>query len=444
MTVNTLNKALVFSVNAARIVELGHDLQEVIANSEVSGVQRAARVVFDTGSIALRGASSVAPFTKASPNTRIGLETGAEIFDFAQRVSVLAGKKDIRSGEWVDLGCQVAFRAISVTQTTLTLKPELFENQAKNVRRVSDIIGTASRVIQSRDSFQRVYHLGVKQFRRIINFAAERDIVLEVPLNMDADGNDLPLELQLDNETAALIAEIQNARTINEFNVIPELFSTDPQLNQFVCSLSQKPIRRVLVIRGTENANPVYYERAKIARFLQDNSIRIPQGWPMEVSCKRENLATSPSVQNQIDARLQLLFDDFRALSNELVSMEDRIMGLVRQLGIGQASGCEIVDRILERIPRSFVRAVSVQREMKRFTPGEPLKLSTVLFVRSSKVLLEEQDHSNAEKQQATCACLGSSEEDDQEALKNVMKSFRGFKLYISQDLQDLSVNFFK
>lgn len=444
MSVNTLLKIVETANKAVRMVEAGIDCYEVCQSGNLSTAQGVVRATADVGLIAFQAASFGANLRGASPNWRVGLEAGAAIFDVGQRVVVLTSRNDVKLGDWLDLGCSCIFRAAAVTRTTLTLKPEFFGNRDEQIKKISDVLESGATLVQNREQANKIYSFGKRQLVYLIDYCrGQGNLALEVPIEEGIGDEPIIPQLKVDPQMAAAIMEIQGAEIIQQLQKIPCLFSQDLELKKYSCSLSGKPIRHVLVLLGTENsAHPIMYEKDQIIQRLTNGSI--PQNWPQQIPFKRENLVTSLAIQQKINQRLQLLFDDFKSVSlGPPNAFRTKVINLAAQIGIaGNVKSEEIVDHLLSKVPSTIGISVSAQKVSYIFH-GEQKKAAIKIVAQTKQALFKPESSSLVEQKRALCAFLGSNAPEDKAAMRKAFQEFNKLELYISADLQKFKGKFF-
>lgn len=94
---------------------------------------------------------------------------------------------------------------------------------------------------------------------------------------------------------------------------IPAELRIDVRLQQFVCRITGIPIRFIALPRGIVD---VYYERAEINRWLQEQPAVLPPGWPENLPFNQENTGGNAALQQLIDAGLARIAAEWQALAN--------------------------------------------------------------------------------------------------------------------------------
>ncbi|PIS02058.1 MAG: hypothetical protein COT85_07935 [Chlamydiae bacterium CG10_big_fil_rev_8_21_14_0_10_42_34] len=446
MSCDTLSKAVVFVARTFRVAEAAVDLHELDKNTELSTVQRTSRVATNISLIAFQGSSLISRISGASPNLQLGLEVAASVFDVAQKVSVLSCKDELKLNDYLDLGCTIIFRVTDVTQMTLTLKPSFFDPHTDKVKKAAEFLEAGAQIVAYRDSIGNLFSFGTNQFNNIINYCANpQDISIEVSIDDDLGEDQRPPELRINADTAAAIAQIHDAENIAELEEIPRLFQRDIELRRFSCPITGLPIRHAVVVRGTENqTQPSIYEREVIVQFLREHPGQTPQGWPEGIDCQDTNIVAFPIIQNVINARLQVLFADFKTVPPPETSTRDKMIRLARALGIGQnIKNEDLVDRISNSVPQELVSSISLQ-PIRHSYSGGPLLPSVRIHVLAVKSLRGKASCSSDDQRKAICALLGSRDKAEKEVLKKVLRNFSALEFYISHDLQHLSGKFQK
>lgn len=437
-----------------KLVQMGQaaaNVYECATNDRLPRNQRIIQGITNAGFVALQGATIAAPSAGASPNLRIALEAGVGVCDLAQRVALLTWKKNVQFGDWVDLGCLVLFRVSSVTRTTVTLQPELFEGCQEEVKDLSTFLDTFASIVQFRDVPGRVWVMGKKQLTTIFKYCqGNEEASLELSLDDDLVEEATKVKIILDDETAKLVAEFEDVENIYALDKIPELLREDDELKKFICPLTKQPIRHIVVVAGTQNSPcPVYYEKEDICSYLQRNERDNPPGWPQRVSCNRKNILPSPSAQAQINRRLEAILKDFKEMhlpnsvnEGRLSPTKDKIIRLLKEIQISGETPSKIVaDKILNVVPKNVAFNVRAQRMKHKFKENVE-KIALKITIQKNYGFIKGNDLSVKDQRMALFALIGSSDEAEQEALKKAMKAFKTLELYISQDFESLSAKF--
>ena len=101
---------------------------------------------------------------------------------------------------------------------------------------------------------------------------------------------------------------------------VPEMFFHDNVLRQRQCPISQKPIRYIVIVEGTQNTKePVFYEKNNIEKWILENEEEQPPKWPDHILVSREALTVLPDMQSEIDQRLEILIIDFVHANKEIL-----------------------------------------------------------------------------------------------------------------------------
>jgi len=85
---------------------------------------------------------------------------------------------------------------------------------------------------------------------------------------------------------------------------IPDFFDIDLEDWHYVCAISSRPIRHI-VVPNTPSLRTVFYERATLEAWIKENPDKIPPCWPKKLSVSE--YSSNPYLQDFIDEKLQRL-----------------------------------------------------------------------------------------------------------------------------------------
>lgn len=113
------------------------------------------------------------------------------------------------------------------------------------------------------------------------------------------------------------VAAVHRARTIEDFELIPQLFVNDRVLITWLCPISKRAIRYIVVVVDStrESENSVFYEHSAIMDWIENHPEELPPNWPEAVEYTAVHLDRDEEKQSEIDARLQELLEGLRSVN---------------------------------------------------------------------------------------------------------------------------------
>ncbi|MBM3198292.1 MAG: hypothetical protein FJZ58_03445 [Chlamydiae bacterium] len=142
----------------------------------------------------------------------------------------------------------------------------------------------------------------------IQTFIDQRLQILFEKTKRQLQGEEEPLSAA--SQGAVSGVDLSSNAMLSNLEQIPEEFLGDETLQQYLCPLQQRPIRTIVVVRGTErSATPIYYEQKAVRNWMHDHPALLPSRWPRSIPLAQENLLSWKPIQNIINKRIKELLD---------------------------------------------------------------------------------------------------------------------------------------
>lgn len=147
-------------------------------------------------------------------------------------------------------------------------------------------------------------------------------------------GKKIPHYVRTDSRTGQPIftiprAEYEQRRRVQELNgieelrEIPEFFSGTDVYSHYGCPITQKYIRFLVVLNGTqEDDHPVFYEKRAIEQWIADHPNERPASWPPGIPYQLSSLVPSKSHQAIINSQFEKDFQEIKGTRYEPDSEE--------------------------------------------------------------------------------------------------------------------------
>lgn len=296
-----------------QLTQASMDLYRTLCEDEISPSQKVHRVITDIFVLVFQAAEIGADVKNASLDTKLAIKVSLCGTDFAKELSKKSIKKEPLSKEdYLDLFVVAGNRIADLRDFRATHCADCCSGSITDT--ILSSVGIAGRIAAKRKDIQLAYDALMRWKQNAIGtLEGNRQAYAYIPLqNVQIDNaNEQDENLELDEEYLQELRIIQRAQSLRDLTFIPQLFAEDAVLAQWRCPIMHKPIRYVVVVKGTqENAQPILYEQSNITEWINNNSQQLPLGWPEDVELTLENLANYNPIQFLIDNRLQHLLND--------------------------------------------------------------------------------------------------------------------------------------
>lgn len=285
-----------YGLKAYAVGKTVYDVHHVIHDEELTQQEKVHRVATDIAFIGMQvvdcGVSSHLLGT-LSNSVEIGTRIGTGVTDVAMIVSQKAIQDDIDFQDITDIAAEGLFRTADATALASTIVPSA---DSEALREITAEVAASAILLRGKDK---------------IFSAAKKISERWSPSCLSENRTLLTAEAQYIKE----LDEVRNAKTIKDWSLIPPFFLNEPDriLNKWVCPLTKKPIRFVVVIIKTRNStNPIFYEKSAIEKFISDYPRKIPPAWPKRISVRLRKLEIDSAVQNVIDMHLNHLLNSIQ------------------------------------------------------------------------------------------------------------------------------------
>ena len=401
------------------------DVHTNFQGESLTATQKTIRIGTDILCIGAQGARLAFQIADpASPRTNVltvGIGEGANLI---RQISRLACQPTISGEQGMD---ELAQLISSVARVVAAL----FENFPLAGPYTPLIIGVATAIqLASLAFIQRklLLSVGQRSWSVMVNIVGSDEAPpspVSIRLHVDADG-----VLALGEKYTAWMREVHNARGVDDFMVIPQLFQNDEQLIQRRCPITGKPIRFPVAATG-QDGKSVKYEREAVAQLLQQNPPQVPPQWPEDLPLTLASLSNDEEGQKAIDARLSSLLEGVRA---ERIEPDQSMIALARNLFEGQTD-VAVSDRILTN-PKlaGLIAELSVYTLSHVFSGSLVAQKARMIDIITNRVWLPGHPSSNLEG--GARAVLGSSDKEDLIALKVFAKNHPHLRMYFSVDFE--------
>ena len=438
-TVSTLGTIIQTMNGVVRVAEAAIDLKEALEDDSLESdtLSHKVRIGADIAIIAAQTLSVVGNHAHWSANTRLGLSLATGVADITQNINSIAYKKNLKVNDWINIGCSIALRVSAMANDTIELKPAMLGSHLEKVQYTASMIDLTCGTTR----FAKDVVIPLIQYLRHRPDPVDMSIVL-------SEKDNKPAELKVDAQWAANIQQVLNTKTILEIDTIPELFKFDQILRQFKCSLTNKPIRHIVVVQGTEETPfPIYFEKKAIQEHLGNASLGRPAGWPSTVEFSHAHLKHPIAIQHQINNRLQALLDEMKG--TPLYGLQDPIKQnsslnelcrLAQRLGLHQEDKAEeqIADEIISKMHAKSAQLIAnvtvykIQSDLEKGVKEKNnIRISFVRTIIKKKTTLTQENLKDA-----TFTLLGSQETKHHQILKLAVKTFSKVEISISTDLK--------
>jgi len=434
----TASKYFRYFVGGFNIAHSLNDINNTVSDSSLSANQKIHRVATDSLVASAQALSMVADYRQWPVDERIQLRGTLAVAQVLQEGSIQSCKKSLKLDDHIDLGCSVTFQVFNLLDDVIELKPIYFGAYLPEVQFTASALSLVWAGTQ----------VATKVVIPVIKYLCQQPNQINVMILIDRLGDGDP-ELRIDQRLYADMRRIKAAPNIQALTEIPELFKNDTVLSQFRCPLlDDRPIRHILVVKGTENSpNPVYYDRSAMAKRLREHPDQNPPGWPEKIPFNRYALRKDPYIQNLINQRLTMLWNDFKLFPDlpDPQRDENLLKTLSQSVGIhdAQRSDKQVLSELFKKVPRSVAANITsgnVQTIQHAFAENRPPKPARVITLRTLSFKGAAQ-FSVAERQHALLGLLGSNIERDQQLAEKVIRAFKKIEIYIATDLK---IAFFK
>lgn len=279
-----------YLLKAGAVLATAADIHKTYHDGELTTEEKAHRIGTNVLFMGFQTVDVGASLSSLSTTTRMIAHVGAGAASVAKEISKKAIQDDQDLTDVIDICGVAALRTGDVTELACELFPQSEHIEA--LKELTEGALSSGSLLTGR--------MGIKQtlFQTIDAF--------------------YPKESTLSNLEKSLqeLDEVRSANTIEDFTSIPAYFlrEKDPLLHNYICPITEKPIRSVVCVQSTRNTqNQVFYEKKAIEQFILKKTRQYPPKWPDKVSVRLRKLTEAPLIQEKINNRLSLLLNETKA-----------------------------------------------------------------------------------------------------------------------------------
>ncbi len=404
-----------------------------VAQSDMPTSQKAHRVATEVIFGVAQGFSVGISLADAVSTAKVVVDSAAAGAAVLKNVSEVSCKP-FEWGNLLEVGACVLFRTGMTVTGIIVLEPEVLGNHAELVEWIADLTNSSSLMVNPASRDKLIYGGtklcdAVKYLTGYIKENREPSATQRIVVRMNK--SKIP-ELMIDPHYASLMKTVIESNSIADFAKIPDLFKYDKVLKSYICSLSRKPIRHVLMVAGTEK-KPVYYEKAAFEKYCQEFPNKLPPKWPVGVQFIKENISLYAEGQRIIDQRLDVLRVQFIEIS--ITTPQTELLLLAKEKMVEDSSA--LSDFFIQTAGNPYV-VVSALKAKHVFQANTSSKNSYWI---SLQVPGRTKEIQTSDLMAPAFALLGSSMAEDKRALRAVLDSHQKLNLWVSNDFRCIDVS---
>jgi hypothetical protein len=378
--------------------------------------------------IAAQSLKFVSSYADWKSNTQIAFSVLSNASNVIQTASQKAAKRKLDASDWIELGTTTGFAISTSTKDTIRLSPGFFGEWSKTCEVAAQIIYTFS------GGTVLFVPLALGIFR---SFTQPKPVSRhKMPV---IHSNPLQQTDKYKQQQEEAMRELARFEEIKQMREIPVFLINDEILRKYKCGITQKPIRTIVVVKGTEgDRNPVYYEESKIREYSENIP---PPKWPKDTEFNQDLLIPCEKAQDEINKQLQkaldLIHKKLRPPQQSLTpSNEVRALlkALAQQLN-SESSSSKLADSILKNLGGS-VSWIAVEIVRNQF---DRARKETRKITLCSNVFTTPSHFDQTKVCNVFCAILGDKTKLND--LKSALMANKKLEFYISKDVENISFN---
>lgn len=294
--------ASVVAYKLGRMAGSVHQIYSSYHNDKLTRWQKTHHIGINTLFLIAEGVSTF-PCSDIRPQHLLGVQTMAIATNIGRTISkdTLDSKSKSTLKDYANL---VSFEIIDLPDKIRLLKPAVLGDNVENCAVTVEYMAALALLYFNRDTVAEVPAKVVQLWRNsasLFNYLREKRISFTVRAGPDGQ----PI-FPVSKEVYIELTTIQNL-AIESMAEIPPAFEDSDVFKQYHCPISNKPIRFISIVKGTQNTgNPVFYERAKILDWIQNNPTERPEKWPDGIDYCQSNIVDALDHQALINRQLKI------------------------------------------------------------------------------------------------------------------------------------------